>query len=161
MKETHDMNWSEDMLHQNVGYSKMKNRTGNGDISFLLSSKSLAKHAAVIFLIPVSVGGVKVGVWPQAGGAGTPHPVQRWLQVTAQPRHGSREGKKQEQDGRKTEGKNKTRGEASGGREVERDMRQCTGDEEDRERRRHRVKKEDSVRIKSWREKRRGRQTER
>lgn len=40
-------------------------------------------------------------------------------------------------------------------------MRQYTGDEEDRERRRHRVKKEDNVRIKSWREKRRGRQTER
>lgn len=104
---------------------------------------------------------MKVGVWPEASGAGTPHPVQRRLQVTAPPQHGSREGKEQEQDGRKMEGK--TRQEErrqEGRREGGRDVRQYTGDEEDRERRRHRVKKDDNVRIKSWREKRRSCQTE-
>lgn len=42
-----------------------------------------------VLLIPVSVSRVKV--WSQTRGAGAPHSVQRWLQVTAPPQQGSRE----------------------------------------------------------------------
>lgn len=46
--------------------------------------------------IPVSFRGVEIGVWSQTGGAGTPHSVQRRLQVAAPPQHGSRERNKEE-----------------------------------------------------------------
>lgn len=49
-----------------------------------------------LLFIPFSVRGVKVGVWSQTSGAGTPHSVQRRLQVTAPPQHGSRERHKEE-----------------------------------------------------------------
>lgn len=48
--------------------------------------------------IPVSVRGVKVGVWSQTSGAGTPHSVQRRLQVAAPPQHGRRERNKEEKE---------------------------------------------------------------
>lgn len=44
-----------------------------------------------VLFIPVSVRGVKVAVWSETSGAGTPHSVQRRLQVAAMPQHGSRE----------------------------------------------------------------------
>lgn len=53
--------------------------------------------------LPVSVRGLKVGVWSQTSGAGTPHSVQRRLQVAAPPQHGSRDrekGDKRDRDGR-------------------------------------------------------------
>lgn len=40
--------------------------------------------------VPVSVEEVKVRFWSETSGACTSHSVQRWLQVAAPPKHGSR-----------------------------------------------------------------------
>lgn len=48
--------------------------------------------------IPVSVRGVKVGVWSQTSRAGTPHSVQRRLQVTAPPQNSNRERNKDKRE---------------------------------------------------------------
>lgn len=149
------------MLHQNVGYSKMQNRSGNGDFFFRFhQNRSLNMLQSNYH--PDTCLCRRSESWCLASGrwcwhsSPCPATAAGHCTATAWQQRGEEARARWEKDG----GKNKTRGEASGGREVERDMRQYTGDEEDREGRGHRAKKEDNVRRKSWREKRRGRQTE-
>lgn len=79
--------------------------------------------------IPVSVRGVKVVVWSQTSGAGTPHSVQRRLQVAAPPQHGSRERERERnRDGDKMY---KDRGcrQRCQGEEIMNNVREQKGDE--------------------------------
>ena len=91
---------------------------------------------------------MEIGVWSQTGGAGTPHSVQRRLQVAAPPQHGSRERNKEEKGNRDGGKMYKDRGweQRCQEGEVVNNVREPKDDKWEEDKRVESEKKEDNVR---------------